>query len=377
VKKLLGRIKKMDFSYYNPVKIQFGQDKLNLLDTIIGDRRALLITTSVFRELGLVDNIFSITDQIVFVLDDINPNPTFKDLKSKYNIIYQNDFDVIVALGGGAVIDSAKILSVYNESKNFEFVEKLIKEEKKDPFYKRIPVIAIPTTSGTGSEVTPWATVWDMENKKKYSFQLKDLWCEAALFDPIITFSMPKALTIQTALDALSHSLESIWNKNANFLSIKHAVGAAKIILEYLPLAVDDLFNIEYREKLMLASLLAAFAFSNTKTAIAHAISYYITIQKGVPHGIACSFTLPDIVDAVISQDKRVDDALKEIFGELSSRKLRNFLNKLEVSTRLDSYGIKKENFIDLQNFLICNQRAKNSIVDNSKLFKMFEKQLG
>jgi len=367
----------MNFSYYNPVKVEFGQDKLNLLDNIIGDRKALLITTSVFKDIGIIDNIFSITDQIVFVLDDIKPNPTFRDLKLKYEMIYQNDFEVIVALGGGSVIDTAKVLSVYNENKSFEFVEKLIKGEIEEPFYKRIPVIAIPTTSGTGSEVTPWATVWDMENKKKYSLQLKDLWCEVALLDPIITFSMPKTLTIQTTLDALSHSLESIWNKNANFLSIKHASVAAKIILEYLPLVVDDLFNIEYREKLMLASLLAGLSFSNTKTAIAHALSYYVTLQRGVPHGIACSFTLPDIIDSVIGEDDKVDNALKEIFEELSSNKLRNFLNKLDVSTKLCDYGIKEEDFVEMQNSLIGNQRAKNSIVDNSKLFKILEKQIG
>ncbi len=365
----------MDFSYYNPVNITFGQNKLPFINKLIGDRRTLLVTDSIFNELGFVDEIKNYTNNIVFILDDINTQPNFFNLKQQYEKAWKYDFEVIVALGGGSVIDTAKVLSVYDLNKDFDFVENLTKGNIAKSGYNIIPVIAIPTTAGTGSEVTPWATVWDTRNIKKYSLHLKDLWCEAAILDPNLTLSMPVGLTIQTALDALSHALESIWNKNANDVTTAHGIRASKAVLKFLPLAVKDLFNIEYREKLLLASFHAGMAFSNTQTAIAHAISYFITGHKGTPHGIACSFTLPDIIDSVVGQDIRIDNALTSIFGEPSSKKLREFLNMLGVSFYLKDYGIKKEELFNLKESLITNQRAKNSLVDNSKLFKVFEKQ--
>lgn len=365
----------MEFSYYNPVNVAFGKNKLPVIGEFVKNRRALIVVDPIFNELGFVDEIKSYIKNCVFVLDNVAANPNFINLANQYKKVWQYDFEVIVALGGGSVIDTAKVLSVYHLNKDFDFVSDLIKGNIAKSGYNIIPVIAIPTTAGTGSEVTPWATVWDTKNIKKYSLHLKDLWCEGAVLDPNLTISMPRSLTIQTALDALSHALESLWNKNANDVTIAHGIRSSRDILKYLPLAVNDLFNVELREKLMLASFHAGLAFSNTQTAIAHAISYYITGHKGIPHGIACSFTLPDIIDAVVGQDIRIDNAFTSIFGEPSSCKLREFFAQLGVSVYLKDYGIKKDDLFGLRDSLISNIRAQNSLVDNSRLFKVFEKQ--
>ena len=111
-----------------------------------------------------------------------------------------------------------------------------------------------------------------------------------------------RELTISTGLDTLSHALESIWNVNANPVSANHAVLAARDVMDALPKLAEDLGNIDLRSRMARASLMAGLAFSNTKTAIAHSLSYPITLQHDVPHGIACSFSLPIIIKSVHRQ---------------------------------------------------------------------------
>src|SRR5699024_6420334 len=134
-----------------------------------------------------------------------------------------------------------------------------------------------PTTSGTGSEVTPWATVWDRGRDTKYSLHLPHTWACHAVIEAELVLGVPAAVTLSSGLDALSHALESIWNKNANPISDMYAVSAARSILKYLPQLMQDLTNVALREQMALAALKAGLAFSNTQTAIAHSISYDLT----------------------------------------------------------------------------------------------------
>lgn len=366
----------INFAYYNPVKIIVGQNSLEQLNQCVAGRKALLLTSSIFSKLKLTQALEQMVPSIAHIIDEIDTLPTFELLEKIYGEIEKVDFDLIIALGGGSVIDSAKVLSVHSHSKGFSFVEKLIKNEIGKQGYHKIPVIAVPTTAGTSSELTPWATVWQTgAHAKKYSLHLPDLWCEAAVYDPELTLSMPKSLTIQTALDALSHSLESIWNKNSNPISRRHAIFAAKEICRLLPQLVKDEQNIELRSKIMLASMHAGLAFSNTQTAIAHAMSYYMTIHKNVPHGIACSFTLPAIVDAIIGNNTIIDNTLKEIFGVLSSEPLRLFFGKIGVSANWWDYGLTIDDLEKIRLTVGSNVRAQNSLVAKERLFNILEKK--
>lgn len=351
------------FSYYMPTKIVFGNNELNNLAQYINGRKTIVITSQGFIKRGLVEKLKSFCDSIIYVFADVKSHPEFIDLEKAYNQIYKNEFELIVAIGGGSVLDASKYFSVYNKTKNASFVTDIIKGnvEKKD--YKLIPIIAIPTTAGTGSEITPWATIWDMEEKKKYSLHLLELFSEIALYDPTLTLSVPKDITIQTGLDTLSHALESIWNKNANEITINYAVKSAKIILKYLPLLIKDIENLEYRTQVLKACMYAGLAFSNTQTALAHAMSYYITAHKGIPHGIACSFTLPMLIDNVIGKYEFIDEALINIFGELSSKNMKELLKSLNILTSFIDYGISTHEAEELRNSLNDTKRSKNSLV--------------
>lgn len=353
-----------DFSYYMPSKIVYGINELENINKYIDGRKTILITSKGFIVRGLEDRIKTLSTDIVHVVSNIKSHPEFKDLKIIYEELKDIDFELILAIGGGSVLDSAKFLSVRNKNRDYQFVEDIIKNKKDKKDYNLIPIISVPTTAGTGSEITPWATIWDMEEKKKYSLHLPDLFSEIALYDASLTLSVPKDITIQTGLDTLSHALESIWNKNANLITISYAIKSAKLIVDNLELLVSDLTNLDYRDNVMKACMYAGLAFSNTQTAIAHAMSYYITVNKGVPHGIACSFTLPMLIANIIGKYDFIDIALIEIFGELSSQKLRTILKELNIPTEFSDYGISDNELEKLKLSLQNNQRANNSLVE-------------
>ena len=139
-----------------------------------------------------------------------------------------------MALGGGSVIDAAKVLAA--AAGDFDRVRRFLETGMGADALGRTPIIAVPTTSGTGSEVTSWATVWDTEAKTKYSLARDTLYPETALVDPLLTLGLPRGITISTGLDALSHALESIWNVNANPVSTSLAEIAAREVMDALPL---------------------------------------------------------------------------------------------------------------------------------------------
>jgi phosphonate metabolism-associated iron-containing alcohol dehydrogenase len=369
-------MKTNNFSYYNPVKIHFGTGKLNELDKIMGNRKALLLTSPSFERTGRVNQICEQVEGIVHVNSSVSPNPEFNILSNIYTDVHKHNFELIIALGGGSVIDTAKVISVISGTssiRSFDLVNELIRDNHKSN-YQLLPIIAIPTTAGTGSEVTKWATVWDMEEKKKYSLQLPNLWPEQCICDPELTSSLTSGLTTQTALDALSHSLESIWNKNANSISTLYAINASKLIVNYLPEVLNAPDKIVFREKLMMAALQAGLAFSNTETSIAHAISYYLTANKNTPHGIACSFSLPAIIDTIIGKYDFIDNAIIEIFGDLSSKGLRELFKQIKVITDFSMFNLNSIEKNSLINQLNNSPRAANSLVDNTSLFRILSK---
>ena len=352
-----------NFTYHMPTKIVYGDNELEHVDKYIKGRKTLLITSQGFIRRGLVDKVKSLTNNIVKVISEVKSHLEFKDLEITYNKIKEIDFDLILAIGGGSVLDTSKFFSVHNKKKEYQFVENIIKGKLPKKDYKITPIVSIPTTAGTGSEITPWATIWDMDEKKKYSLHLPELFSEVAIYDPSLTLSVPKDITVQTGLDTLSHALESIWNKNANPITTNYAIKSAKLVMDNLVLLSDELESFEYRDNIMKACMYAGLAFSNTQTAVAHGISYYVTAHKGVDHGIACSFTLPLLIDNMIGKFTFIDNAFMEIFGDLSSNKLRDILKKLNISTEFKDYGISDTELKELRLSLQNNQRAGNSLV--------------
>lgn len=340
----------MRFNYHNPVKIHFGVKWLEAVENLaqrLKDTKFLLITSQGFSKRGLSAQIQNVlAKQLVGIVDEIAPNPQIKHLQSiKAKLC---DFDAIIALGGGSVIDSAKFLSVDSVFENDNFK---IKSQPKKLF-------AFATTSGTSSELTHWATIWDNEAFVKHSLSDEILYPKEAFYDANLTLSLPRQTTIYTALDALSHSFESIWNNNANPISTHYALMAIEIILRDLVELSQNLHSLQLRSNLMLASIYAGLAFSNTQTALAHALSYPLTMRFGTPHGLACSFSLPLLLECL----PRTSEAYA-LLSPFKPRLLQIF-DKLEISISPKDYGLNNE-FID-EIFSSLNSRAKNGVFDIS-----------
>ena len=336
----------MPHAFHNPVSIHSGRGSLECLPGILAGRRVAVVTFPEARGLGLVARLERLLKEaLVTVIEDVRPNPDVAQLAGLYNRFWEGGgaYDAIVAVGGGSAIDTAKALMVGTASGRFDELVALLATGK--PFSPACikPLIAVPTTAGTGSEVTPWATIWDSGNQKKYSLHLDQTWPEAAVIDPELMLSVPAGTTVSTGLDALSHALESIWNVNANPVSDTFAVSAVQDIFECLPALSKDLANLELRERMALAALKAGMAFSNTKTALAHSISYEMTLRHGLAHGIACSFTLPIVLQKAWAKSPDRDVTLQRLFGPdlgQGMKRLREFLTGLGVKTDFADYGV-------------------------------------
>ena len=188
---------------------------------------------------------------------------------------------------------------------------------------------------------------------------------EAAIVDPDLMLTLPNSVTVQSGLDALSHALESIWNVNANPISDTFAVAAAREVMATLPALIDRPNDAQLRAQMALAALKAGLAFSNTKTALAHSISYEMTLRFGLPHGIACSFTLPMVLERAIGVDPERDAVLASIFNDdlrNAPRRLVEFLERVGVQTEFAAYGVTDDDSRRMVAQAMEGVRGKNFI---------------
>ncbi len=350
------------WNYYNPVDIIFGANKFNDLSSILNKKKYVIVThpEDIFQKYsGALTNS---NNPPLMVMTEVQPNPDYGDILSlidKFSAV--KDVDCIVAIGGGSVTDTAKALAAFKDNKNL--LTNFVRNKQAPQVDQPIDIIAVPTTSGTSSELTCWATIWDKEMSSKLSLAHRDLYPKIAIVDPTIMMAKPKELTISTGLDALSHSMESIWNINANPISAMHGIAGAKMILDNLPKLVSDLQNLELRTNIAMACVHAGLAFSNTKTAIAHNISYSITLQYGIQHGIACSFSLPFVMQSMKGLNKVAEERLEKIFNnnlDVSSKMLLEVLRNLEIPLNLNELKIAKQDWDTIVSDAFEGERGKN-----------------
>ena len=361
------------WQYQNPVAIHFGAGVLDTLPALLAGRTCTLVTFPEAEGFGLVPRLRQLLGaSLVGVIDQTQPNPDVDGLDKLYRQFWSEQqegsaqqSDVVVAVGGGSALDTAKALMVGTESGEFDALVALLATGKAFKPHAVKKLIAVPTTSGTGSEVTGWATIWNRAAGKKYSLHLPETWPEAAVVDPELVLSLPAGPTLAAGLDALSHALEAIWNINANPVSDNHAVSAAREVLATLPKLMKNLGSVELRQRMSFAALTAGLAFSNTRTALAHSISYDMTIHHGLPHGIACSFTLPMVLQRALGVYADRDAVLARVFDcplAQAPAFLTEFIEQLGVSTQFESYGVSLTESQRMITAALDGVRGKNFI---------------
>jgi len=352
------------WQYANPVDVRFGSGVFERLGEVVAGRPYCLVTYGESAFDALVQQAAVFAGKPDAVVRNIGPNPDFATLTQSCRALQGKEpVAAIVAIGGGSVMDAAKVLAAAGD--DFTRVRTFLETGKGAEALKATPIIAVPTTAGTGSEVTCWATVWDTDAKKKYSLSLPSLYPTCALVDPLLTLDAPRGVTVSSGLDALSHALESIWNVHANPVSSVLAEFAAREVMAHLPRLARDLRNVELRERMARAALFAGLAFSNTRTALAHSLSYHLTLHHGTPHGIACSFTLPMVMRGATGVSDDCDEALQRIFGadlERGAHQLEAFLQGLGIATDVASYGVAQGDWERLIDAAFQGDRGRNYI---------------
>lgn len=292
----------MDWVFNVPIKFYeytVNEMKTRLNEIITGENIVFIASKRLIQANDLQEILdksgknLTIFDESLTSLDTHLISEYFKQITEKP--------ELIIAIGGGTTIDYAKaISSLYEYSDNGKItvdeVVELITTKKYLENNNSIPIIASSTTAGTGSDCTKWATIWDYDNTKKYSIDADYLYPTESWLIPELTLSLPKTLTLSTGLDALSHACEAYWSVSTNKIVQRLSRDAISLIVEYLPLVLEDMENIDYRKKVYMGAFFAGLAFSNTRTTACHSISYPLTLLYGIPHGLAVSLTLFEVL---------------------------------------------------------------------------------
>lgn len=320
----------MDWVYNVPIKFfQYDLNDFRNRLSEYNDSNALLIASK-----RLIKN-FEIDTGGFQLIDESLANPDVKLVERILNDIEKPD--LIIAIGGGSSIDLGKAISAMYKYKDKNVLD-LLKSKKYLENTDSIDLIAVPTTAGTGSECTKWATVWDFNEYQKYSVDADFLYPDESWLVADLTATMSEKMTLETGFDALAHAMESYWSVPSNSFTRVLARDAIRIIHRYLPMALDDLDNREYRKQMLMGSFFAGLAFSNTRTTACHSISYPLTMMYGISHGAAAALTLCEVMrrnwDYIKEKELFLDafdaDSPEDIqiwFDELSngSLKLSNF----------------------------------------------------
>jgi phosphonate metabolism-associated iron-containing alcohol dehydrogenase len=326
---------KMHWTHYNPVRIE----RSSIID-LVGLKNLdhiLIVTTEGHVSRGTINKICeSLQPKKLTLWTGVKSNPDLRDLDAAARCYSDLKVSHVIGVGGGSALDAAKILASTIPTNINHALEKIFRKHEQIQLSQRLPLILIPTTAGSGSEVTPFATVWDHQAEKKYSFAGNHVYPDIAILDPELTLTVTRKDTLFTALDTISHALESIWNYGCTPLSKQYAINALNISKKYLPIILSDSLNLDAREKLQEASTFGGLAISQTKTAIAHALSYPLTSRYGVPHGLACSFSLEAIIQCQIKEEI-------EEFDKLIMKDISVTLKNLNLNSELQRYATLDE----------------------------------
>jgi len=312
----------------------------------LGIKKVMIATDEVLVSIGLLDSIKKALEDngVSFVIyDGILPDPTYDQVQAGLDILRNNHCEAILAVGGGSPIDASKAIAA--KATNDKPIEKMagLFKLRKAP----LPLFAIPTTAGTGSEVTIVSVVSDPITHQKTPIIDPKLVPMMAALDGKMMLGLPAAVTAATGMDALTHAIESYISVNATSDTDAYGIAATRLIMENLETAVKDGKNLEARQNMAMASYYAGLAFTKASVGYVHAIAHNFGAYYSTPHGLANSIVLPHILD--YSKDEIVDRLaeLAEVSGlktgKESNRQLadkfitriRNMLKSFDIPEQL------------------------------------------
>lgn len=312
--------------FFGAVVVSKGKSALNSLG-----RKYLIVTGTSSRANGALDEVLAaLSGKEVLVFDGVVENPGLELAESVARQFKDATLDVVVGLGGGSAMDLAKAVAVLLEN------ETLSGRDLYSPLkYARAkPIVCIPTTAGTGSEVTPYCVL--VSDGRKRGFAHESIVPKIAFIDPKYTHTLPGEITLSTGLDALAHSLESYLSLRADPLTESLSTEAARLLVENLPKVLREPTDARAREKVSLGATLAGIAIAHTGSTIAHALGNPLTTEKGLRHGIASFLPLPFCL-------KRYRGEKVGFVQELFNGKIFDFIESLGLELKLTIGGEEVE----------------------------------
>ena len=264
----------------------------------MGLTKALVCSDKGLIKVGTTAKVTEVLDGINFpyeIYSEIKPNPTVTNVKQGVEAFKKSGADCIIAIGGGSSMDTAKGIGIVSNNPDFADVVSL--EGVAPTKHKSVPIIALPTTAGTGAEVTINYVIIDEERQAKMVCVDPNDIPAVAIVDPELMYSLPKGLTAATGMDALTHAIEGYITKGAWVMSDMYELQAIKMIAENLPIAVEEPTNPVGREGMALAQYIAAQAFSNVGLGLVHGMAHPMGSLHDIPHGVANALLLPTIME--------------------------------------------------------------------------------
>lgn len=282
------------------------------------------------------------------IFDEIMENPTFEILDKARNLYKDKGIDFVIGIGGGSPLDAAKMIAVLLKMEIGQ-VRDLLQEGD----YRALPVVAVPTTSGTGSETTPYSIITDIEVDYKVTCKAK-VFPKIAMIDVKYFMTMPNSVTKSTAIDALCHLSEGYLVVNSNLYSDELALSGLKYFQKAMKDLEDNSFTKEMHENLIHASTIAGMVISHSGTGIPHGMGYYLTMEDQVYHGKATGLFLASLVDLHLKRSPRSEkaDRLLKILGFKDVEEFRHYILKV-----VGGHKINKELILDYAKAMSLNKR--------------------
>jgi alcohol dehydrogenase class IV len=342
-----------------PTKIIFGGNSIGEIGNEAreyGDRVLLVTGSSAMRKVGITDKIISLLkaseiDEI-YVYDKVEHDPSTATVDRGTEIARGNMVDVVIGVGGGSALDAAKAIAcmVKNEGSVTEY------QSGKKIERAGIPFIAVPTTAGTGAEITKNAVLTNLEKKIKKSVRSPLMIAKVAIIDPVLTVTMPPEVTAATGMDAMTQAIEAYVTKASNPISSALALKSVSLISRNIIKAFDNGDNRNARENMALGSLLGAMAFANASLGAVHGLAHPIGAFFHIPHGVICALLLPYVMEYNLSvktyEYAQIAEAMgqniskaesKNVAARMSIRAVRNINSRLRIPPRLRDIGISRE----------------------------------
>jgi hypothetical protein len=338
-----------------PRDIYFGENSLEELKNIQGNKAVVVVGGGSMKRFGFLDKVEKYLNEAgieVKLIEGVEPDPSVETVMNGAKIMREFEPDWIVSIGGGSPIDAAKAMWIFYEYPDFTF-EKAIVPFGIPKLRNKARFIAIPSTSGTATEVTSFSVITDYKSKIKYPLADFNLTPDIAIIDPELAQTMPKKLTAHTGMDALTHAIEAYVASLRSDFSDPLALHAIEMIYKYLVKSYEG--DKEARAQMHIAQCLAGMAFSNALLGITHSMAHKIGAVFHIPHGCANAIFLPYVIDfnKKACKDRYADIARRLKLSGSTDDELVDSLNalikdlnkKMEIPSTVEEYGISREDY--------------------------------